>query len=205
MAVGGFGGLQQLGNQSIGQSIGYGISKAQAGDAFNLWKKSLKRGPSYAAIGLERAGINRILAAGGGVGATSAAGSLKLNPAGMGSPGGGKPGVEAATAQALSAQAKAANSQAGLADISTTLRGNENVEAEWRAAFYKTPEGMALLKAGEMKKHLPDTWSGIATRGAWSAAEFLKKSNQLRRQDSMGNKIVPPNNSAPHREFYIPK
>ncbi len=80
------GAVGQVGVQSIGQSIGYGISKAQLGDSYNQWKKSLKRGPRYRMIGLERAGLNPILAAGGGVGATNAGMQLKANQA-SGSPG----------------------------------------------------------------------------------------------------------------------
>lgn len=201
MAAAGFGGLQQLGNQSIGQSIGYGISKAQAGDAFNLWKKSLKRGPKYAAIGLERAGINRILAGGGGV--TAAAPMQKLNQA-SGSPGSGKPGVETATARALSAQAGAADAQATFAGTQNSIAELQRVEDQWRANFYNTAEGQDLLKAGEYKRHLPDTITGAGIRGTSKAIDlFLDNYNNpdpRATTEPEGRSIIPRNNRSSRRD-----
>lgn len=134
------GALGQLGVQSIGQSIGYGISKSQLGDSYNIWKKSLKRGPTYRAIGLERAGINRIIAAGGGIQASSAGALLKSNQA-SGGTGSGNPAVDMATVNTAKAMQDKLLSEGDLARTRSELVGLEIPEATARALYFQTERG----------------------------------------------------------------
>lgn len=147
-AAGPLGALSQLGNASVG----YGIGKAQIGDAFNDWKKRLKRGPRYTAIGLERAGINRILAAGGGIGATNAQGALQKIP----NISSGNPASDAAQ-QGQATQAKQ------LLRAQTRIADAQAVREEYLAWYYTTPAGMAALRSTAMKEGNPSTWPGIAS------------------------------------------
>lgn len=153
----GFGSLAQLGNQSIGQSIGYGISKAQQGDSFNQWKKSLKRGPRYTAIGLERAGINRILAAGGGIGATSAGGALKANAAGSGSPG-ENPATAKAQYDLLKMQGRKADAEAVLLEAQIPGANNDRI-------FNMTEEGYQTNRQRRIRESQPTNALGIINQG----------------------------------------
>ena len=59
-------GISQFANQALGQSIGFGISEHLADSSFDRWKDSMTRGPTYARIGLEKAGFSPILALTGG-------------------------------------------------------------------------------------------------------------------------------------------
>jgi len=145
MAAGAF---AQLGNQSIGQSIGYGISKAQLGDSYNQWKKSLKRGPRYRMIGLERAGINPILAAGGGVGATNAGLQVKANQA-TGSPGGNPELMRAQTSLLKTQQAVTA------ANL---------VKAQQEALFWGSPQGLRMIRDRAISESSASSWPGMLDR-----------------------------------------
>lgn len=150
-------------DSGIGQPIGYGISKAQLGDSFNSSKKWAKRSPSYTAIGLKRAGINRILAAGGGIGATNAQSALKANSAGSGSGGMGVGDVgeirRTNTARGLlKSQTDLVNSQQALIDAQTR-------EANRVADFNAGPTGAAIYEDRMRNDSLPDSPSGILYKG----------------------------------------
>lgn len=145
----------------VGSSIDYGIGKAAAGDAYNYWKKGLKRGPSYRAIGLERAGINRIIAAGGGIEASQAQSLLQK-------PGGGGGGSYDPTIG--TAQKRALTSQTNLNDANTGIANAQGVYEQGKADFYNSAPGKAAIAAEAYNKSLPQTWTGAGIRaGAWGA------------------------------------
>lgn len=150
------GALGQLGTQSIGQSIGYGISKSQLGDSYNIWKKSLKRGPSYRAIGLERAGINRIIAAGGGIQAGSAGALIKANQA-SGSTGSANIGVDQANINTAKAMQGKLGEEGALAASHRAIVDLGLPEATARAAYYATERGKKTVATGEETNANPKT------------------------------------------------
>lgn len=166
------GALGQVGVQSIGQSIGYGIGREQQSDSYHYWKKSLKSGPRYAAIGLERAGLNRILALGGGVGASTAGSQTKANAAGMGGTG-TNASQAAASAKALSAQAALTGTQQEIAEA-------QLVYERGRAELYSTGPGKGLIEAEAYLKSLPSTLTGAAIRGGTKALQWLREASNAR-------------------------
>lgn len=176
-AAAGGGALAQLGTQSIGQSIAFGIGRAQQNDSWDAWKRSLKKGPTYVAQGLERAGINRILAAGGGIGATSAGGILKANAAGMGGKG-DNPSVAAASARALNAQANLTSTQQEIADA-------QLIYEQGRAALYSTTTGKGLIEAEAYLKSLPNNITGAAIRGGAKLMDYLRSNADENNAKSM--------------------
>lgn len=183
----------QLGTQSIGQSIGYGISKAQLGDSYNIWKKSLKRGPTYRMIGLRAAGINPILAAGGGLGASSSAINLKSNPAGMGGSGGQNPAVAQSAKNAYQAQAEKFVSEADLARTRSELEALSLPFARALALFYSTQQGIDTAKQGAINTNLPNTLTGAGIKGGYNALELFKQF--FRPSDpNQGTPVVPKEN-----------
>lgn len=179
--MGGLGSLAQLGNQSIGQSIGFGIGRAQQNDAWDIWKKSLLRGPSYRAQGLEAAGINRIIAAGGGAWSTNAGSLIKANTA-SGSPGSTNPdiaqkqgGLLKAQTGAANASASASNAQATLADTNAEIVSQGLPRARALAEYYSTPTGAATAIQGEVNTALPNTLTGAGIKGAYNAREVINR------------------------------
>lgn len=179
--MGGFGSLAQLGNQSIGQSIGYGIANRQMHDSYDIWKKSLKRGPTYTAIGLEAAGLNRIIAAGGGVTATNAGAMIKANAA-TGSPGSANPAlaqkkgnVAKAQKDALDAAAGASNASALLANTNAEIAAQGLPRAKALAAYYATSAGQGTAIAGEVNSSYPNTITGAGIKGAYNAREIIQR------------------------------
>jgi len=128
----------QLGTQSIGQSIGYAISAQTASDDWDRWKKSLLRGPKYRMLGLERAGLNPILAVQGGLGV----GAPSVQPLGGRGGGGGSPGgtnPEVAHSQANLARAVTAKEALNAETVAANL-----VVTIGQADCFKTPEYKSL-------------------------------------------------------------
>ncbi len=188
------GALGQLGVQSIGQSIGYGISKAQLGDSYNIWKKSLKRGPTYRVIGLKRAGLNPILAAGGGVSATNAGALMKANQA-SGSPGSGNPAL--------------AQSQSTLLDKQTEIATAQLVYEQGKANLYGTEYGKNLIQMEALMRALPDNPTAAAIKamgglGNWlmtTGKDLYNNSNQSQKDKLNLRRTIPvPVNLVPPRE-----
>lgn len=85
------GALGQLGlgaaSQGIGGAISGAFAKKQRKEAYKLWRKQTRMGPSFAVEGMRRAGLNPILALGkgGGIGGNvGLAGQTQLDTKGVG-------------------------------------------------------------------------------------------------------------------------
>lgn len=153
---GGYGSLAQLGNQSIGQSIGYGISAQLASNDWDRYKNSLTRGFQYKMTGLRAAGLNPIMAVQGGLGI----GMPQLpssKPSSAGGPG-GNPHLERMQARLLDAQSAKAVMEARLTSANLSRATGE-------AAFYQTPEGRDVIRKKAYNEALPNTWPGAAIKG----------------------------------------
>ncbi len=184
---GGGGSLAQLGNQSIGQSIGFGISAALASDDWDRWKRSLRKGPSYRMQGLARAGLNPILAVGGGLG-----GGMP-GPAASHATAGGGPGSNPDLAQKQSSLFAATTAR----ELATANRTNIQATVDQANADYWTsPEGRATIAQGARNKALPSTLTGAGIR----LLDSLRGTGRAK-------DIVPPQNLRPRRnqEFIVPR
>ncbi len=183
----------------VGQPIQHGIAEAQANTAWDRWKNSLTRGPLLRAQGLEAAGINRILAAGGGIGATNAGSVIQAKSSGGA---GGGPGkldpvqdvkLARAATKAAEEQANKLAEEAGLAQTNNSLRTLELPHAQALAEFYATDLGKATLRGGEINRALPTTTPSALIRGAAGAAELFRRF--IRPSDpNQGGGIVPRHN-----------
>lgn len=164
--------LAKLGNQSIGQSIGFGVSSALASEDWDRWKNSLTRGPLYRMQGLRAAGLNPILAASAGIGA-GAPTVPTAKPTSGGSPG-GNPALAVA-------QIKAANAMSAKAVEETRGTAFDNVERAQRALFWGSPLGLQTIEDGARNAALPNTLPAAGIRlldmlRAPNAAKGLKTS-----------------------------
>lgn len=180
--MGGIGSLGNLGVQTAGQLIGMGISSFQAKEGYKYWKKQKIHGPSLAAEGLERAGLNRILAAGGGLGASTAGSAVKINPAGMGGGSGVNPSLASGQRKLLTEQTRAAGSAANQADANADLSRTNNLlqgllipHAKALNDFYTSEHGIRTLETGEVNKALPSNFPAAGIRGAAGAMEIFRK------------------------------
>ncbi|HIA00687.1 MAG TPA: hypothetical protein EYN66_02040 [Myxococcales bacterium] len=130
-------GAGQLGG-AISQGISGGISgafaKKQREDAYKMWRKQMRRGPTYAVQGMRRAGLNPILAlgkGGGGIGGNvGVTGQTQLDTKGVTSDITPKKqsvmDAQIAVAEAQSAQAKAAaQNQLSQSMLNQTQQGME--------------------------------------------------------------------------------
>lgn len=182
--MGGIGGASALGNltQLGNMSVGYGIGKAQQGDAFNIWKKSLKRGPKYRAIGLEAAGINRIIAAGGGIEASSAGAQIKANAVS------GAGGENPAVAAGKYGQARAAKD---LLDTQGQIAEAALVKAQAEAAFWGSPEGAEAIRQAAIREGVPQSWAGLLSQTIRSSTNAMETMVQGRRGGTTPTSYTP--------------
>ncbi len=148
---GALGNLTQLGNDSVA----FGIGRQQAQDSWNYWKKSLLKGPRYQMLGLERAGLNPILAAGGGVGATTAGAQIKA---------GGTSGSKSANPALDQAMIAQATNAAGLSGEQGRLVGIQADAAGLRLDYDRTPEGQQTIRDSKMNEAHPNTPAGIGSK-----------------------------------------
>lgn len=171
--MGGIGGASALGNltQLGNMSVAYGIGKAEAADAWDYWKKSLLRGPSYRMQGLRSAGINPILAAGGGIGATTSAGALiKSSSKASGTAANpaiseGQRGLLTASTTAQQTLATKHSAEANLASLRFRLESADLPRKGLEEQFYNSKRGARVV---DMKQHndaLPNTWPGLTAKG----------------------------------------
>lgn len=171
------GSLAQLGNQSIGQSIGYGISAKLASTAWDKQKNLLTRGPTYARIGLEKAGYNPILYLhGGGPGAATKA------PQGAMPGSYGAPNMTTGSArQLMSKQAEAAEAtmknqlqQANLAATQYQTMLGQVAEARKLSEFLEGPEGAFWVRQKYINQSLPNTGEAAILKMLTSGASAAK-------------------------------
>lgn len=147
---------------AIGQGIGYGYTAKAASTAWDRQKNMLTRGPSYMMQGLEKAGLNPILAVN----------NLRLPGASM-APQAGNPtsavSMNRYGQQALlKAQTNAAEAttQRQLAAASLDMiRGElEGMDAPRRAAlaeWFRSDEGREWARQNYINESMPNTWQGV--------------------------------------------
>jgi len=159
-------------------AFSWGLNAKSASVAWDRWKKSQIRGPKYAVMGLRRAGLNPVLAAGasgfGGMKAPSAPQAAAAHPASVGDPLVFEQGAllrdqrdltqqQTATASALEQKYKA---DSGFVSRQTYIAGLTLNEKEELSRFYGTAEGQALARALQLSGATPKTFAEGLTRGA---------------------------------------
>lgn len=146
----------------MSQGFGFAGSNWQASKSWDRWKDSQTRGPTYATIGLEKAGINRILAAGGGIGASSAKSVLAATP----SPGGGG-GADLALGERkamMNAQKFNAERQGYLATSKDAALAGEVQEAHQLSEFLQTPQGKFWVQQKFINGAVPNGLDAAAAK-----------------------------------------
>lgn len=170
-AAGGAGGsFAQLGTQSIGQSIGFGIGRAQMGDSWDQWKRGLKKGPTYRMEGLRRAGLNPILAAAGGLQGPPT--PTNANPAGKGGLG-ENPVTAGETRNTAKAMQDKLLSEGDLARTQSELVGAQQAEANAKRLFYESQTGINSVRLRETLKSMPQSIGQAVGAGVWNAQSLL--------------------------------
>lgn len=164
MAAGAYGAAAQL--LPIDTLTSYGMNAIAASKAWDRYKNSITRGPTYTAIGLEDAGINRILAAGGGIGAQVGQGMLARGATG----GGPKRNIVSDLLQQ-----QLMRSQTAKATSETDLLNLSKVKAQGEANFWGSPLGIQTIEDDARNKALPTTYPGGAIRVIDKVGEFLDK------------------------------
>ncbi len=152
----------------VDQGISYGLNKMSASTSWDRQKKLIKRGYKWNMQGLERAGLNPILAAGGGISA-GGAGSAQMAHAVKG---GGNAGLDALTAQNI-----AANTAKTLAEKNITEAGQPHADA--MAAFFSTERGRELIRLGITKDKLPSTAAEAAIKGGYDLFKGAGRNPEL--------------------------
>lgn len=156
----------------VGAAASYGFGELAATAAQGRWRQSLKKGPSLMAEGLERAGINRIIAAGGGIHSGSAGSMAKAMQPNVKLD---NPSISVGQRGLLAAQTNAATSAGSLTRLQEEIRSKELPRAQALADYYSTPPGKATAVMGEVNKALPTTMTGAGIRGAAGAAELFRR------------------------------
>lgn len=166
-------GLGAFGRQGIGNSAGFGLNQISASRAWDTYKKSLQRGPTYMMRGLEKAGINPIIAAGGGINASGPGRSIMQAPTNAGNV---QPASTAmkqskligAQVNATDAMRDKTNADASLVRMNERLQALNLPAAEFNAAFNLTTEGRALLRQARINDAIPNSWSGMTGKGLYN-------------------------------------
>ncbi len=148
---------------SIGSLVTYGLNAMAASKAHDRSKNMMTRGYLYTQEGLEKAGLNRMLA----LGAQSLGGSAKAQMAHAASPGkGSNPVLDALSAQNLEANTAKQSAEGRVAASNAVI-------ADLNAKFRASPEGMAIysrqLTTDSEPKTLPQVGSKFLTNAleAW--------------------------------------
>lgn len=163
-------GLGAFGREGIGNSAAFGLNQISASRAWDTYKKSLQRGPTYMMRGLRKAGINPILAAGGGINASGQGRSImqaatNAKSAQPGSNVFGQKGLIAAQTKATNAQTLKTQSEDMRVQINAAIEAEGYPAAAFLGGFFSTPDGQAVLKRIEARKAIPDSVSGNVAQG----------------------------------------
>lgn len=155
---GAFEALAQLGNQYQGQSFSHFLNARAASKSWDKQKDWATRGPSYVMQGLRRAGINPILAAGGGI-SVGAARAPQASPSKPFAATGGLPGMQA---KLMAEQTRAASA---LGDVNYNTADKIRAEADFqRMVTDKYANDETLLDAYIANQVAPNTLVGAGTR-----------------------------------------
>lgn len=141
----------------------FGQSQVTASKAYDRQKNLMTRGPTYIMKGLRDAGINPIIAAGGGISASSARAQMAA-PTGPGSPVSADAFKVNDAKALLKSQTAAALQQGRLVSAQANIAEAQGVKAAALAAYYRSPEGIATLIDGEVNSSLPSTLPAAGIR-----------------------------------------
>ena len=157
-----------IGGGAISNATNFGLAQSAAGRSWDKWKDSQTRGPTYRLIGLEKAGLNPILAAKGALGGTAGTGQFPFAP---GTQSGSNIGADIVQAGTANAQRQAAKSQA-------RKLGAEADMAEQLAKYYK--DNPKTLADREVNASQPSNVTGAITRGLFGGENPLFTPQALR-------------------------
>lgn len=158
-----------LANTALSAGLSFGLNAMSTSKAHDRQKNMMTRGPSYIMQGLRDAGINPILAAGSsGFGGATA----KVPQAGSATIPSSNFGQAALLKSTLDLQG--ANTAKTLAERDIVRAGQP--AANWKAAFYATPEGQALIKTSLENEALPKTIPAAGARGVYKLWNWFPKS-----------------------------
>ncbi len=177
MAAGGAGGgAGAAGFAALDQWQRFGQSQVTASRAYDRQKNMMTRGPTYMMKGLRDAGINPILAAGGGIlgnkgspvqqaHATGAgqfdARSLKLKDE--------KENIRANT-KAAEAAAQKSRGEALLANVRAALDATDMPRKAFFEQFFSSQEGHDIMRKIAINEALPNTAAGLVGKTGYDQA-----------------------------------
>ena len=152
---------------AVSSASSFGFGQAAAGKSWDKWKDSQTRGPTYRLIGLNKAGLNPILAAKNSLGGAGGSSPYPFAP-GQGT---GNPGLDLVQGANASAQTTAAKAQA-------RKLGAEADMAEQLRDYYK--DNPKVLADREVNASMPNNVTGAVTRGLFGGQNPLFTPEALR-------------------------
>lgn len=144
----------------LGAGPSYGFNAMGASLAFDRQKKLIKRGPTWAMIGLRNAGLNPILAASGGL-KIGGPGSAQMAHAAKNE---ANAPLAAIQANMLSAQTSAADAAASHSNAQADIVRAGQPRADYLRELYSSQKGRDLALREQINQALPNTAAGIATK-----------------------------------------
>lgn len=162
------GGLAQIAGGGVQQLIGYGLNAMGASKSHDRAKNMITRGPTYARIGLEKAGFNPILALTKGQipGSGFRPDVARGGPSGQIDPAKGSAmalmRAQTRTTQLMGSKAAA---ESLLANERTLSLGGEVAEARRLMDFINTPQGQFWVRQKYINSAVPNTPSAMAAKG----------------------------------------
>ncbi len=164
--VAGAGGAGQAGFAALDQWQRFGQSQVTASKAWDRYKDSVTRGPTWAAKGFEDAGINRILAAGSS-GLAGTAKSIQAHPTGPGP----LPDMTVGARRAwMQQQEWTSDAQMKLYDSQNLALDGQIAESQATAKFINSPEGRWWIRQKIITGATPGSLEAVAARGLMNAA-----------------------------------
>lgn len=162
----------QSGGDMMSQTASFLGNKAAAGEAYDRWKNMQTRGPGYMMQGLRAAGINPILAAGGGIKAGASGRPPQAAPATSRHTN----VLAGAQMKLLQSQTSAADavrdktkSEQTLVDIRAALEATEMPRKKFLEQYFASPNGQLTLEMMQVNEALPNSFAGLAGKGMFSA------------------------------------
>lgn len=151
----------------VNSLISYGLNAMAASKAHDRSKNMMTRGYLYTQEGLEKAGLNRILAVGGGISGGNLAGSAKMAHAA--SSGSSRNAVlDALSASNLEANTAKQTAEGRIADADALV-------AEENMRYRMSPVGMENYNRLRTNESLPDNIPGIVSKGIFGTQSSAQK------------------------------